>query len=1852
MKKIYFFTALLLSFSAAIAQKNDEAIAMDLVSKNAAEIGLSPAELRNNIVSNTYINTGTDIRLVYLQQSYQGLPVFNQIHVLAFRDGKLVSNAGGRIKDIEGRVNSPFPVPSIGAEEAVRTAMASKKISFEGPLSSTLNPATRKLDFGKPSVVTENITAELMWVPVNEGKEVKLAWQVYLVPLKSSDYLLIRIDAINNKVIEETNLTVYCNWEKKSGAPKSRKPRPRPDNISGAAGSPSVVNGASYRVIPFPAESPIHPGGTPAIRTDPWNAAPGNATTLKWHTDNTDDYDITRGNNVFVQEDHDKNNNTFGDPATSTTSLPGPLSFDFVPNFSVEPTQTTPVQNQQFNLTNVFYWNNIIHDVMYQYGFDEPGGNFQSDNLGRGGVGNDYVIVDAQDASDTSNANFATPADGGRGRMQMYLWYGEAAMYVNSPALIDGPYVIAEGNVSNNNKLLFVPAVTGQLVYYNDVATGTHEACVNPSNSLTGKIALIRRGTCNYNVKIKNAQNAGAIGVVMVNNVPGAPVIMTGTDNTITIPAVMVSDIDGTILASQLANNVSVTLNSVYYDGDVDNGVVVHEFGHGISNRLTGGPSQPSCVSNAEHMGEGWSDYYCLMFTQNWATATLTTGFNEQRTIGTYTLGEDITGSGVRNLPYSTDFTVNDLVYSSNLPSETHDRGEIWCATLWDMTWNIINQVGSINPNIYDATGGGGNTIAMRLVTHAMKLQPCNPGFINGRDAIIQADLLLYGGTYGCAIREAFRRRGMGQNASQGLNTSISDQTPDYTAWAVCNCTAVNITAQPVNVTACVGGNATFTVTVSGTSPTFQWQVSTDGGVNFSDVAGATTASLTLTSVTLAMNNNRYKVIVTNSCSGNVTSTEAILTVTNPANITAQPVNATVCAGENASFTVTATGTSITYQWQVSTDGGINYTNIPGATSATLNLTTVTADMNNYRYRVVISSCAPALNSNAAILTVNSQAVITAQPANFNACTGSTATFSVTVTGTTPTYQWQVSTDGGLNYTNIPGATTSTLSLPSVTSGMNNNLYQVVINNACTSNLTSAAALLNVSEPAAITTQPSPVTVCAGNNASFSVTATGTNITYQWQVSVDGGANYTNITGAASATLNLASVTAAMNNNRYRVVISSCGPTLTSNAVILTVNNPAVITVQPANTNACTGGSATISVTVTGTTPTYQWQVSTDGGANYTNIPGATSATLSLPTVTSGMNNNLYQVVINNVCTTNLTSAAALLSVSDPAIITVQPSPVTVCDGSNAAFSVTATGTNITYQWQVSVDGGANYTNISGATAATLNLTAVTAAMNNNRYRVVVFSCSPTGLNSTEVLLTVNTAVSITTQPANVAVCTGTDATFSVTAAGTSVSYQWQVSTDGGVNYSDIPGANGASLTLTAVTVGMNDNRYRVIITNSCTPAGATSNSATLTVSNAASITTQPSDITACAGTDASFTVTATGFGFQWQESTDGGVNYTNISGATTASLTLTAVTAAMNNNRYRVVINSCGTSTITSNAATLSVVSPVTVVTQPANVAVCDLNDALFSINLSGIPVSLQWQQSTDGGLNYSDLPGATNTTLSLSSVDLSMTNYRYRVIITNTAPCPPTISDVAILTVNAIPVVGANASPATVVCQGDMITLTGTGATSYTWNNGVSNNVAFAATSSNTYTVTGTQNGCSNTATIDITVNPLPDISISASPYTRLLAGLTTTLTATSPVTTFAWYKDNVLLPATGSTINVDYSGLGVYRAEVTDLNGCTNSAEITIADSILNFSFIFPNPNRGEFFIRYSISSNNSVQRIVSMWDAKGARVFSKRFTVTSPVIDIPISVGHLSSGVYFVELSDMSGNRLETGKVIIL
>ncbi|MEO7983180.1 MAG: M36 family metallopeptidase, partial [Bacteroidota bacterium] len=1288
MKKFLLLSFLLFQVIASMAQNDNnynKAAALQLIRENQKAIGLTDNEIFNSAVSSSYTVSSTGMTMVYLQQTYKGIPVLNTMKVLGFKEGKLVSNAGKYIENLEAATSGYTALPAVSANEAVRLAFAGEKLPAPAITTAVTTENGRVINYGKTAAVTEDITAELMWVPVEKDSLVfvKIAWQIQVGPKDKVDIWHVRIDGVTGELIEKINIVIHDNFtsyhkrneniaivEKGKGVNQyiGTGITDGSMRVEQLPGSPNAIANANYLVIPYPVEAPSF--GTATLKSNPWTAAPGNASTLGWHSDGTTDYTISRGNNVWATEDTINSDQNAGLPATSTTS-PNPLNFNFTPNYTVEPSKNPNMQ--QFCITNLFYWNNIIHDITYQYGFDEVSGNYQENNQGRGGLGSDYVTALAQSghgdgvtpAHVGNNANFTPTVDGVKGKMRMYLFSprSPASVIVNTPANIAGEYLATESGFSLNNKLENLGPRTGQLIYFNDNVSGTtHEACGTAANTLTGKIVMIDRGTCNFTQKVLTAQAAGAIGIIVVNNVAGY-ITMSGDDNTIIIPAVLISQADGAIFAAQLANNVNVTLKyNPPLDGDLDNGVIAHEYTHGISNRLTGGPGTASCLQNAERGGEGWSDYVALMLTTNWATATTSDGALS-RTVATYANTEGPTGAGFRNYPYTTNMAVNPLTYAhmgvTGSPwvfsdgNEVHNIGEIWCVALWEMTWAIIQQENSINPNLYNfsLSNNGGNSIALKLVMEGLRLQPCGPGYIDARNAILTADMNLYGGRHQCAIWAAFAKRGMGYSALQGSSNSKTDQTALFDMPP-----APSVTTQPTDQTVLAGNNATFTVASSpasnGAYIVYVWQVSTDGGTTWNNIVPlVTTGTLTLNAVTAGMNGYKYRAIVTQGCAF-VLSNVVTLTVTSPSGFTfTSPAAATTTCPAPASMDIVLGTTAI---------GG-------------------------FANAITVSSSTPPAGTTVSFVPSNS------------VTPGSSVTVRLSGTNTL-----------------VPGS--YTLTITGTASG------------AATQTRDITYTITAGSGPA-ITLQPVNQTVCAGGTTTFSITS-ATATSFQWQVSTDGGATYTSVSnggvysGATTGILTITGATIALNNNRYRCVATTvCGST-TSTAGILTVNTAPAITTNPPSAAACAGTNQTFTVATTGSSLTYQWYISTDGGGTFNVLAnggvysGATTASLTITGVTVGLNNNQYRVVVTGVCPVSpLTSTAATLTVPASLSITGQPADVTLCAVANTSFTVAGTGIS-SFQWQVSTDGGVTYTNItnggvySGATTGTLTITGATAALN------------------------------------------------------------------------------------------------------------------------------------------------------------------------------------------------------------------------------------------------------------------------------------------------------------------------------------------------------------------------------------------------------------------------------------------------------------------------------------------------------------------------------------------------------------
>ncbi len=418
-----------------------------------------------------------------------------------------------------------------------------------------------------------------------------------------------------------------------------------------------------------------------------------------------------------------------------------------------------------------------------------------------------------------------------------------------------------------------------------------------------------------------------------------------------------------------------------------------------------------------------------------------------------------------------------------------------------------------------------------------------------------------------------------------------------------------------------------------------------------------------------------------------------------------QPSPQTVNVGQTAVFTVGASGTApLTYQWRKGGDPLIDDGRVTGSATATLTITNVgTLDAGLYDV-VVNNPCNNPQTSSPAQLTVLRPPTISQHPQSITRCVGTSASFSVTASGTSPlSYQWRKGGNNLSNGGNISGATTATLTINPVGTA-DAGSYDCVVTNVAGS-ATSNPATLTVNTPVSITQHPTSITVNSGSPASFSVTATGTGLAYQWRKGGNNLSNGGNISGATSATLSINPTSPADVGSYDCVVSNTCG-SQTSNAATLGINVAPSFTQHPSPQSACPGGSASFSVAATGTpAPTYRWRKNgsdlSDGG----NISGATTATLTINPV-SPSDAASYDCVATNAAGSVPSNAAALTVPAGPTIIG-HPASTTAAVGGTASFSVTATGDGLSFRWRKGgnelSDGGP----ISGALTATLSINPV-----------------------------------------------------------------------------------------------------------------------------------------------------------------------------------------------------------------------------------------------------------------------------------------------------------------------------------------------------------------------------------------------------------------------------------------------------------------------------------------------------------------------------------------------------------------
>ena len=483
---------LLFIFSKINAQQNNKLINEYLVGEQEKNKWI-PSDISDWLITDQYTEKSTDITYVYIQQRHLKVIVYNAISNFLIKDGKVLYFKSGFIDHLKNKINTNQS--KINPESAFQFTLnhLNKEKAFLRSISTKVS--SNSFIYESPQISEEPIKIQLVYRQTEKG--VVLAWDVSLKIKDEAHWWNVRIDATTGEFIDKNDFTVKCIFN----GTESESKQENSEYVS-LLPPPAVPD---YNVFGYPLEAPNF--GSRMLLTDPSNPS---ASPYGWHDVDGNagaEYTITRGNNVFVYEDANNDNQPGYSPNGGAN-----LHFDFP--FTAN---TVPATNQDASLSNLFYDNNAIHDYLYSFGFTEAAGNFQQNNYGNGGLGNDYVKAEGFDGGGTNNANFSTPSDGSSGRMQMFLWTGFNPVCTNlniTSGTFTGPMIVGTAQFNPN------ASVTAQVILVNDGSGTVTDACSAITNNIAGRIALIDRGICSVYSKTQAAIAAGAIAVIVANNAP------------------------------------------------------------------------------------------------------------------------------------------------------------------------------------------------------------------------------------------------------------------------------------------------------------------------------------------------------------------------------------------------------------------------------------------------------------------------------------------------------------------------------------------------------------------------------------------------------------------------------------------------------------------------------------------------------------------------------------------------------------------------------------------------------------------------------------------------------------------------------------------------------------------------------------------------------------------------------------------------------------------------------------------------------------------------------------------------------------------------------------------------------------------------------------------------------------------------------------------------------------------------------------------------------------------------------------------------------------------------------------
>ena len=691
--------------------------------------------------------------------------------------------------------------------------------------------------------------------------------------------------------------------------------------------------------------------------------------------------------------------------------------------------------------------------------------------------------------------------------------------------------------------------------------------------------------------------------------------------------------------------------------------------------------------------------------------------------------------------------------------------------------------------------------------------------------------------------------------------------------------------------------------------------------------------------------------------------------------ITRQPQSVTAEIGEKVNFSVRAAGSEPRYQWYHKKVGADGWTLWEGQTAASI-LVKSNESWNGMQVRCTVTdSSGNTVNSKAVTVTINIPIEITKHPQSVSTAAGEIVTFTVEAKGNELSYQWYFMKAGTSEWKLWSDHTEASMTALA-NSTWNGMQVRCTVTDSKGNKRDSEPATVTLSIPFEITQQPQSVTANVGDTVNFTVQSSGSELSYQWYFR-KAGSSWTKWEGKTSASIS-GKADLGWNGMQVMCIVSdSSGNMETSASATVTINIPLAITQQPRSVTAEDGEIVEFSVVATGSGLSYQWYYK-KVGASWTKWSGhTTAATEAMANVSwDGMQ---VMCLVSDSSGNIVNSETATVTIDVPLDITQHPQSVTVSAGEIAAFSVTATGKDLRYQWYFRKTGASEWTKWEGHTTST------TSAMANESWNGMQVRCTVTDskgstAESKAATVTIDIPLEITQHPKSVAASVGDTVNFTVKAKGNGLNYQWYYRKSGDSSWTKWAGHTTATTSGTA-DASWNGMKVMCAVTD-INGSKLNSGSATVTINVPLEITQHPQSVKAKAGDTVTFTVKATGVGlrYQWYFRKTGAADWTKWAGHTTATTSATA-NDSWNGMQVRCTVTDSSGSTADSKAATVTMDIPLAITQHPQSVKANSGDTVTFTVKASGSGLRYQWYFRKSGAADWTKWAGHTTAATSTTA-------------------------------------------------------------------------------------------------------------------------------------------------------------------------------------------------------------------------------------------------------------------------------